>query len=157
MKKIFVVLTLVLFAVALQAEDNISYVTTKGKTYFCHKVKTGLFRASIINENGITLKVPMKSVDAIMSNGHLFERLPLVCENGKTIGNVMMEFIAQRNGLRLYKYCTYCEKSDPACHLYDKSHLETVFFVYKEGKLYLRIDGKNADTALPFFGVEVRS
>ena len=156
MKKLIVLLALVSFALVVTAADDMNYVCVGGKTYFSKDVKIGLTNARIVTENGMTLKAPLKNVDSYMVNGRYWERLPLICNDGKEKGTALMEFITQRNGLRLYKYNTSSENSDLGCQFYDKSNFKTMYFVYKDGKLYLRIDAKNAETAFPFFGVKIK-
>jgi len=155
MKKLIIISVLVLSAIVLKAAgENISYVTVDGKTHFCQMIKTGLFRTTFVKD-GLVMKVPFKRIDAYMTDGHLYERLPVVGEDGRARYTALMEYITQRNGLRLYKLCTYGESSDPAKHIFGKAEAEYTYFVFKDGKFYLRVDEKNATTALPFFGITV--
>jgi hypothetical protein len=155
MKKLMIISVLVLSAFAVKAAgENISYVTIDGKTHFCQVLKTGLFRTTLIKD-GLVMKVPFRKVDAYMKDGHLYERLPVICEDGRVRGTALMEYITQRNGLRLYKLCRYTETCDPEKHVFGKAEAEYTYFVFRDGKFYLRVDEKNALTALPFFGVKV--
>lgn len=153
MKKLIAVLVFFSLGFVNVAWGDMNYVSIDGKTYFSDEVKIGSSNLRITTDEGLTLKAPLKKVDAYMVNGRLFERLPLICTKGKTKGTALMEFVSQRNDLRLYKYCTLCENSELGCRFYDKSNLESVYFIYRNGELYLRIDQKNAATVLPFFHV----
>ena len=151
---------LVMFAFALQARndpksENANYVKSGDKIYFCQKVKAGVFCANIVLEDGITMKIPFRKVDAYSCNGRLFERLPVVCEGAPANCTALMEYITSRNGLRLYKYCKIVECGDLVNNTYEKPHLESVFFVFQDGEFYLKVDQKNAPTVLPFFGIKV--
>ncbi|NTW23429.1 MAG: hypothetical protein HGA37_01915 [Lentimicrobium sp.] len=156
MKKLIAVVLLLMFALVLvAAAETPNYVTTGGKTYFCEKMKPGLFCARITMDDGTILKVPFGKVDSYSCKGRLFERLPVKCEGAPEDCTALMEYITSRNGLRLYKYCEYGECGDLYNNTYQEAHLQFVFFVFQEGEFYLEVDQKNAPTVLPFFGIEV--
>lgn len=156
MKKLFALLVMVMFTLALKAgEETINYVTTGGKTYFCHHSKAGLFYTKVVLDDGKMLKIPFSKVDAYFCKGRLFERLPVVCEGVPSGCTALMEYVTSRNGLRLYKYCKYGECGDLRNNTYQKAHLQVLYFVFKDGKFYLKVDKKNAPTVLPFFGIKV--
>lgn len=155
MKKLFAVLLMVMFALTLNAgEETTNYVTTGGKTYFYHHSNAGLFRTKVVLDDGTTLKIPFRKIDSYFCNGRLFERLPVVCEGAPAGCTALMEYITSRNGLRLYKYCKYGECGDLLNNTYQKAHLQVLYFVFKDGKFYLKVDKKNASTVLPFFGIK---
>ena len=151
MKKMLVMLALVSFAFIAYAADEMNYVIIDGKTYFSEEVKVGPGSVRIATDDGLTLKAPLKKVDAFMVNGKVWERLPVVCCKGKTKGTALMEFVTQRNDLRLYKY--HSDDCSLGCTFYDKSNQETMYFLYKEGKLYLRVTKENAQTVFAFFHI----
>lgn len=156
MKKLIAFLLLVSSALVLKAGDEaINYVTSGGKTYFCQKMKPGLFCTKIFTCDGNILKIPFKNVDSYCCKGRLFERLPVVVEGVPTDRTALMEYITSRNGLRLYKYCEYGECGDLINSTYKNAHLQFTFFVFKDGEFYLEVDQKNVPTVLPFFGIEV--
>ena len=155
MKRLIAVLLLLMFApVLVAAAETPNYVTTGGKTYFCEKMKPGLFCARITMDDGTILKVPFGKMDSYYCHGRLFERLPVNCEGAPENCTALMEYITSRNGLRLYKYCQYGECGELYNCTYKKPHLQFVFFVFKDGEFYLLVDQKNAPTVLPFFGIE---
>jgi hypothetical protein len=156
MKKLILMFAVFAFAFIFKASGEMNYVSIEGKTYFSDEVKVGLNSLRITTDEGLTLKAPLKKVDAYMVNGKLFERLPLICKTGKTRGTALMEFVSQRNGLRLYKYCAKCEDDALGCRFFDESQNETIYLVYKDGELYLRIDKINGPTVFPFFRVDYR-
>jgi len=156
MKKIIALMMMVMFTLALTAGDeSINYVTSGGKTYFCQKVKFGLFCAKVMNNEGKVVKIPFSEVDSYCCKGKLFERLPLVIDGVETDRTALMEYITSRNGLRLYRYCEYGECGEIANSTYKPAHLQFEYYVFQDGKFYLQVDQKNARTVLPFFGVEV--
>jgi hypothetical protein len=69
--------------------------------------------------------------------------MPLVGENNENLGYAMMEYVTSRSGLRLYRYC--CK---------DQKTTQYAYFVYKDGKLHLRINKENGLSTLPFFGIK---
>jgi len=154
MKKMLVLLALVSFAFVAYAADEMNYVIIDGKTYFSEEVKVGPGSVRIATDDGLTLKAPLKKVDALMVNGKVWERLPVVCCEGKAKGTALMEFVTQRNDLRLYKY--HSDDCSLGCTFYDKSNQETMYFLYKEGKLYLRVTKENAQTVFAFFHIQFK-
>lgn len=157
MKKIAAMFAFVSFALAVHAAGGMDYVTVEGKNYFSEDVKIGPNNVRLTTEDGLILKAPLKKVDAFMVDGKLYERLPLICCKGKSKGTALMEFISQRNDLRLYRFHVCNEGDKLGCRFYDESNDETVLFVFREGQLYLRVDKNNAETVLPFFHVTYKN
>jgi hypothetical protein len=156
MKKFIAMFLFVSFALAVQAGKDLNYVSVNGKYYFSNAVKIGLSNIRFSTDNGMTLKAPLRKVDAIMVDGKLLERLPVYCVDGKYKGTALMEFVSQRNGLKLYKYHP-TENPPLNCCFHDNSQKSCVFFIYKEGELYLHIDNQNAGTVFPFFHVTYKN
>lgn len=157
MKKSIVMFALVSFALVFKATGEMNYVSVDGATYFSDDVKIGLTNVLITTENGLTLKAPLKKVNAYMVDGKLYERLQVICPKGNVKGTALMEFITQRNGLRLYKYKSFNDYDNQNCRFLDKSLLEATYFIYKDGQFYLRVNEKNAETVFPFFHVKFNS
>jgi hypothetical protein len=155
MKKMIVLFALVLVAFTGKVGAEMNYVTVDGKTYFSEDVRVGLSNVRIETEEGLMLKASLKKVDALMVEGKLWERLPVYCCKGKYMGNELLEFVTQRNDLRLYKIQSGDCKL--GCGFFDNKDREARYFIYKEGKIYLRIDEKNAETVFGFFGVQFKS
>ena len=156
MKKLSLLLILVMSVLLLKAGgESVSYVTFNGKTYFGEKVKQGLFNMTLTLSDGTIMKVPLKKVDAYSTNGHLFERLPVMCQNAPENCTALMEYVTSRNGFRLYKYSVVQEHGELYNNSYEKAHMEYGFFVFKDGKYHLEVTQKNAESVLPFFGIEV--
>ena len=127
MKKLAALLILFLSVMMVKAGgESVNYVTVDGKTYFCEKMRPGLFNMNLTMDDGTIKKVPFEKVDSYSCNGRLFERLPVVCKG------------APEN-------CTY-----------KKAHLELEYFVFKDGKFYLPVNKENATSILPFFGIAVK-
>ena len=157
MKKLFVLFTLALFVLSASAANYLDYVVIGDKTYFSEDVRVGFNNIRISTENGLTLKAPLKKVETYMAKGKLCERLPLVCNDGSVRCTALMELVASKNGLRLYKCCPNASNRDLGCCFYDEMKIEAMFFVYKDGELYLRVNKRNAETVFPFFGVDFKS
>ncbi len=151
MKKSIVLWVLVMFAFVMKAAGELNYVIVEGKTYFSEDVRLGPNNVWIGTENGLTMKASLKKVDAVMVDGKLLERLPVICCKGKSMGTALMEFVTQRNDLRLYKY--HSDDCKLGCTFIDKSNEETMYFIYRNGQLYLRVDQKNAANVFAFFRI----
>lgn len=146
---------LVSFLVVKAGNEAVSYVKAGNRIYFCQELRQGLFRAGVVMDDGSVLKIPFSKIDAYSCKGHLFERLPVMCENAKPGCTALMEYVTSRNGLRLYKYCQYSECCEPASNKYNKASVRYLYSVFKEGEFYLKVDPQNAASVLPFFGIEV--
>ena len=155
-KTVFIAMVIMMaFGLRLFADEAISYVKAEGKVYLAKDVKIGLIKTKIFTLEGQIVKVPNAKVDAYMHNNHLFERLPVVCENNIVECMALMEYVTSRSGLRLYRYSSTYENYDPLTLRFEKASEHQDYYVFQDGKFYLRIDRKNAATALPFFGIEV--
>jgi hypothetical protein len=155
MKKLSVLLILVMSVLMLKAGgEATSYVTFGGKTYFCQKVVPGLFNMNLIMNDGTIMKVPLKKVNSYSCNGRLFERLPVLCKGAPANCTALMEYVTQRNGLRLYKYSKIQAHGELCDNNYESAHLEFVFFVFKDGEFYMPVTKENIESVLPFFGIK---
>lgn len=157
MKQILLACLLCIFTISLFAEthENLSYVKSGGKMYFGTIIKSGIFNTRVTNAEGKTFNIPNTRVDAMVDNGRMYERMPLVCKEKGIECMVLMEYITGRNGLRLYRYACYNEHCDLANGIIEKAHPENMYFVYLDGKIHLRIDASNAEKILPYFGIKV--
>jgi hypothetical protein len=147
MKKSFAIIAFILlcFGINVMAGgESTSYVKANGKVYFGQDLKTGLLKMKIISSDGSVIKVSNRDVEAYMHDSRLFERLPVVCDNNEILCEAMMEYITSRSGLKLYRY--FHTEMNVSSYSY---------YVFKDGKFYLRIDETNAEATLPFFGIKV--
>ncbi|MDD4107597.1 MAG: hypothetical protein PHH93_02635 [Prolixibacteraceae bacterium] len=154
MKKIAVLITLASFALVLNSFAAINYVTVGETTYFSDDVKVGIANIKISTEDGSILKTPLENVNAYMVDGKLCERLPVICKDGSEKCTALMELVAFRNGLGLYKFSTNKCNEKLGCTFYDENKHGAMYLVYRNGELHLRVDNINANTVFPFFGVE---
>jgi hypothetical protein len=155
MKKLSVLLILVMSVLMLKAgSESVSYVTFDGKTYFGEKVKPGILNMNLTLSDGTILKVPFKKVDSYSSNGRVFERLPVMCKDAPANCTALMELITTRNGYRLYKHCECRESGDLLTNTFEKAHMQSEYYVFKDGKFYLPVNKENAESILGFFGIK---
>jgi hypothetical protein len=159
MKKSICIVIFIMMAIGIKviAGEKVCYVTSNGNTYFGKELRQGLFKTKIVSADGKVIKVKNKDIDAISDGKHLFEKLPMICENNDTVCMAMMEYLTSRDGLKLYRYTCYSEDNDPLTNTYQQVHQQFGYFVFKDGKFYLQIDEKNAETTFPFFGIDVIS
>lgn len=157
MKTMMLVILICLVAAGSQARDreNLSYIKVNGKVVFGYKVKSGVFMTSIKNSKGESFKVSNRKVDAMILNGKLYERLPVICEGRKVTCHALMEFITEKDGLRLYRHTGYGEYYDLANAVIEKAHPENTYFIFRDGIYHLKVDATNAESVLPFFGINV--
>jgi len=155
MKTSLIIIMLTLFSAGALAESiGDGFVVADGITYFCQAMKTGLVKTRIMTIDGDVVKVPNNSVQAYRLNGHQYELLPLVNRRGDTIDRAFMEFLAMRNGSRLYRYCSNCSKYDPLSGEIAPLNPVYRYYVLREGRMKLLTD-EDANVNMAFFNIKV--
>lgn len=149
MKKLVVVFALLALAFTASATNELSYVIVKGKPHFSQDARMGISGVKMTYENGTTLRVPFRMLDVAFVNGKIYERLPLICINGREKCTALLELISFRNGLRLYSLKS--NDSSLGCCFTDEYGSPRMYFVYKGQNLYLRVDEKNISNVFSFF------
>ena len=157
-KLIFIIMfIMIVFGIKARAGEKVCYVTSNGISYFGHELRQGLFKTKIVAADGKVYKLKNNEIDAYSDGRHQFEKLPVICGNNDTLCLALMEYLTSRDGLKLYRYTCYAEDKDPLTNTYRSAHQNYGYFVFKEGRFYLRIDEKNAGEVFPFFGIDVIS
>ena len=151
MKKLIVLLVLLSFAFLAAAAGKGNFAIVNGKIYYSDHARVFFSKIRMETEDGLTLVLPLKEVDAYKVNGRVYHRLPLVCENGKEKGNALLELVGYRNGLSLYR----CSRPDQdlGCRFEDTSGHAGIYFVFKNGEYYMSVNEESAWTVFPFFGI----
>jgi len=135
-------LVLVFFGIRAYAGEPACYVKAGDKVYFGQDIKLGVIHTRIISPDGTVIKVHNRDIKAYMHDNRLFQVMPVICGKNDTVCQAMMEFLAVKSGLSLYRYdCP--------------NHCDVYFFVFKDGKFYQRIDQEQAQAELARFGVKV--
>ncbi|TVR69898.1 MAG: hypothetical protein EA408_12125 [Marinilabiliales bacterium] len=163
MKKLIVLLALVSFGFITKAANelnvasnktgkDISYVIAGGKSYFSNEARVLLNRIRMHLEDGVVLTIPLRNVDAYIIDGRIFHRLPLVDKRGNERGSALLELVAERNDLRLYRHASVDRRL--ACWFEDNRGKTGMYFVYKGDEYHVSVDERNFRTVLPFFGIQ---
>jgi len=138
-------LMLICFGIkAIAAGPDVCYVKTADKVYFGKDVKKGVLHTKIIAADGTITKLETHDIKSYMHDGKRYDLLALICPNGDTLCYNFLEYVTTRSGLKLYRY-ECCENQ--------RDHV-LVYFVYKDDKLYLRVNQMNAESIFPFFGIK---
>jgi hypothetical protein len=156
MKKLIVFFFLVTVTLISYAGDKLDYVIIGDQTYFSEDVRVGTAAVKISTDNGMTLKAPLKDVNAYFVDGKYCQRLPIICKNGETKCTALLELVSMRNGLQLFKYRPGHENENLGCCFFDSENEESMYFIYKNEKLYLRVDKENAETVFNFFRIDFK-
>jgi hypothetical protein len=142
-KVIFLVLSMmVLYGLNAVAGESIGYVKTDGNIYFGQKVKIGISKTKIISSDGTVVKIPNHKVEAYMHNSHLFELMPVSYNSAASVKMDLLEKITLKDGLALYRSATTNDELSG----FD-------YYVYNDGKLYLKCTKLNTESVLQFFGI----
>jgi hypothetical protein len=138
-------LILICFGIkAIAAGPDVCYVKTADKVYFGQDVKKGVIHTKIISADGTVAKVETRDIKSYMHDGKRYDLKALICPNGDTLCYNFLEYVTTRSGLTLYRF-ECCENM--------RDHV-LVYFVYKDEKLYVRVNQYNAESVLPFFGIK---
>jgi hypothetical protein len=93
--------TLNLNAKGITAPD---YVSTNFGTFFYENVREGFGNYLIIrNEAGETMKFDKELVKSYKSNGHVYERKPVIINGKASSETTFMELMCYRNGVHVYR------------------------------------------------------
>ncbi|NTW23430.1 MAG: hypothetical protein HGA37_01920 [Lentimicrobium sp.] len=156
MKTHLIILMLVIFSTGAMAEsDGDDFVVADGVTYFCQDMRIGLLRTWIYTPDGGIVKVSNNNVQAYRLNGRQYELLPLIDRCGDTVDHAFMEFIAMRNGNRLYRYCSNCSKYDPLNGEIAPLNFVYRYYVSENGHLKLLTEEEVNGDALACYKVKV--
>jgi hypothetical protein len=157
MKKVIVLLGIMLLAsgnriIGRQISD---IVVSDGITYFGDKVIPGPASVKIYNSGGEIIKIPNQTVESFIRNEQVFVKLPVVTKANDTVGMAFMQYIANRSGLQLFRYCSKCLHFDPLEVEIAPINPVYRYYIFKGGKYFMLLDEKDTDTFLSFFGVKV--
>jgi len=163
MKKLIVLLALVSFGFITKAANelnvasnktgkDISYVIAGGKSYFSQEARVIFNRIRMHMEDGVILTIPLRKVDAYSLDGKIFHRLTLADKRGNEKGSALLELVAERNDLRLYRYSSM--NKNLGCWFEDNRGKTGMYFVYRGDEYHVSVDESNFRTLLPFFGIK---
>ncbi len=129
------------------------YVVTDVDTIACKSLSFGYDGANITLANGEKTLVNKENVKAYSLNGKKFENLPVYVDGKPNGNNSFLELVAERNGLKLFKYSYYDTNGWDATKSVEDMKKVTVLTIFKDNKYYVQVDQKNAKTILPYFNL----
>ena len=140
MKRSIVITALILICFGIKAvagNPDDCYLKTADKFYSGKDIKVGFNHTKIIYSDGTYSEVPNRDITAYRHHNKVYMMMPVICDKNDTLCLAMMEYITARKGYSVFRYC--CTNSDDAFSRYVCKR--DVFFIYKDGKFYRRIDG----------------
>lgn len=157
MKNTALLSLLVFFSLGLKAADKLtdSFVIIGEKTFYCDKVHVGMGSTRIYIDGKQILKVPTFAINAYAENGMLYEYLPVLTKDQDTVGWAFMQFIASRNGSRIYRYCSDCLHYDPVNEKIAPTMPVYRYYTFKRGNFVSVSDDENVKEHLASFGVRI--
>jgi hypothetical protein len=157
MKNSVILFLLVLFASGLLAAakpaDN--FVIIGEKTYYCDKVQVGPAFTRAYVDGKLFFKFPTNNITAYADKGRFFEYLPVMNKDGETTGWAFMEFLASRDGDRLYRYCSNCLHYDPVNGKIEPTIPTYRYYIFNGGRFVSVTDDYNLQAQVAVFGVKV--
>jgi hypothetical protein len=152
MKRSIVFIILILLCIGMKviaATENDCYIQVGDKIYFGKDIKMGLVHTEVVLPDGTVAEVHNRDITAYRHHNKIYMMLPVICDRNDTLCMAMMEYITTRTGYSVFRYCCpYTDASYITCK-------KDVYFVYKQGKFYRRINPENAEAELPAFGIKV--
>jgi hypothetical protein len=135
--------------------EDPAFVITARDTTICKKVLMGISDAKLELINGATMNVNKNDILAFKSNGKYYEKREIYLNNKATGISVLMELIAQRNGLKLFCY----RYSSGGITKYENNTIVSVkdpilLVIYKNNDFYLQLTKTNKPAMLDFFHVD---
>jgi len=154
MKKSIVIIAVMLFCFGIKAtagNDDDCYLKAGDKLYSGSDIKVGFTHTKIFYSDGTYTEVDNHDMTAYRHHGKVYMMMPVICNKSDTLCMAMMEYITKKSGCLVFRYC--CPDKD--FYLYDPGNVyRNIFFVYKDGKFYQRIDEEQTE-ALKSFGIKV--
>lgn len=150
------ILVLVFLSMSVCATGVIeNFVIADGVVYQITGMRKGITNTRITTTSGEIVKIPNASIKSYRINGHQYDLLPMLDYRGDTLAAAFMELIAARNGSRLYRYCSNCNKYDPVNQEIAPMNRIYRYYVLKSGRLSLLYDEETTCKAMAFFSVRI--
>ena len=132
-----------------------NFVIIGDQTLYCDNVYIGPTNITIQMEGTQSVKVPTNRVNAYARGGCFYEYLPVMNENRETTGWAFMQFIASRDGKRLYRFCSDCIHYDPISGKIAPEIPVYRYYTFKGGEFVSVTNDQNVKEQLAWFGVKV--
>ena len=137
---------------AMAGNEDDCYIKAGDKFYIGKDIKMGLTHTKIFYSDGTYTEVDNRDITAYRHHGKVYMKMPVICDKNDTLCLAMMEYITAKKGYCIFRYCC----SDKDFYFYDPGNVyKNIFFVYKDGKFYKRIEEDQAQTELAAFGIKV--
>jgi hypothetical protein len=105
MKTILILFALTTMSVLTHAQGKqFGFVITDHDTLYCQKMNVGQFRIRCTLQSGEKVKIPITEVKMYNDGNRMKEKMPVYLNNKKSEKMALMELIAYKNGIRIYKY-----------------------------------------------------
>ncbi len=108
MKSIIVVIALAALSFTSYGQKNcLKYVITDNDTLICKNLRMGALNTKCILFDGEKITVPNEAINCYARHGKTFEKLPVYVNGTDTGRKVFMEFVAQKDMVKIYRYFHY--------------------------------------------------
>jgi len=156
MKSIVILCLLCIVGFFLKADDKppTCFVVVGDKTIYCDAIQPGKSSTKIQRTGMPCLRIPTSKISAYQLNGRLFERLPVITGKDDTSGWAFMQYLATKDGCRLYRFCSNCIHFDPSTGIIDPPLPVYRYYVFRKGKFVSVTNDKNVKAVLMRFGIK---
>jgi len=144
MKKFSFLFLLGIFLISgfVKAGGMPEYIITDGNVKYFKKLRFNISANLVgIDESG-KMRYNIDEITAYSKDGHIYERVPVICNGKETGTSELMELLAYRNGLKVYRRDVFTGCNNSRADEY---------IVFNNGKYHVCFNEKNCETLTRFF------
>jgi hypothetical protein len=159
MKKILftgIVGLLVNITISAIATGSNYYISTSEQVTNFKNIKFRNNEIKVVLENGEKQIISLAKVKTIKANGKIYDKMPVYKNNKPTNKELLMELIAVKDGLKLYKFCTDINWDDRLNGFNVVDYKMEIYAVYKDNKFQSEINDTNYPAMFTFFGIRYK-
>ena len=141
MKKLIFLFVMAITGTTLLAQDGVpDYIISGDSVTYYKKVRYGITAGFIGIGESVKDRYRNDKVTSYRKDGRVYEMMPVIRNNKNTGRSEFMEFVAYRNGMKVFRQKDYDSSSD-----------ELQYVVYKDHNFVVRFEKKNAASLERFF------
>ena len=143
MKKMSLLLLLGIFSLTSMVKAGMpDYVITGDDVKYFKNLRFGITSYLVGTDESVKVRYHADEVVAYRKDGHVYEKMPVICDGKETGCYAFMELVAYRNGLKVFRHSVY--------RGYNIARQDE-YVVYKNGSYHLWFDEKNYNILNKFF------
>ena len=143
MKKMSLLLLLGIFSLSFMVKAGMpDYVITGDGVQYFKNLHYGIKNFLVGKDESGKVCYQADEVVVYRKDGHVYEKMPVICDGKETGCYSFMELVAYRNGLKVFRHSSYW-----GCNIARQDE----YIVYKNGCYHLSFDEENFKILSKFF------